>query len=68
MPEYEGLANITKLPYADIRIFGKPSTRPNRRMGVILVSPNPDLPHQNAIALAQKAKSLAQTIKVLSQG
>lgn len=68
MPEYEGLANITKLPYADIRIFGKPSTRPNRRMGVILVSPDPDLPHQNAIALAQKAKSLAQTIKVLSQG
>lgn len=67
MPEYEGLANITKLPYADIRIFGKPSTRPNRRMGVILVSPDPDLPHQNAIALAQKAKSLAQTIKVLSQ-
>ena len=68
MPEYEGLANITKLPYADIRIFGKPSTRPNRRMGVVLVSPDPDLPHQNAIALAQKAKSLAQTIKVLSQG
>ena len=66
-PEYEGLANITNQPFADIRIFGKPSTRPNRRMGVILVSPDPNQPHQNALDLAQKAKSLAKSIRVMSQ-
>ena len=65
-PEYEGLENITNQPFADIRIFGKPSTRPNRRMGVILVSPDPSQPEQNALDLAQKAKSLANLISVHS--
>jgi phosphoribosylglycinamide formyltransferase 2 len=65
-PEYVGLENITNQPFADIRIFGKPSTRPNRRMGVILVSPDPSQPEQNALDLAQKAKSLANLISVHS--
>jgi phosphoribosylglycinamide formyltransferase 2 len=65
-PEYEGLENITNQPFADIRIFGKPSTRPNRRMGVILVSPDPSQPEENALDLAQKAKSLANLISVHS--
>jgi phosphoribosylglycinamide formyltransferase 2 len=36
-PKYEGLENALSLPRADVRIFGKPSTRPFRRMGVALV-------------------------------
>ncbi|MCX7649338.1 MAG: formate-dependent phosphoribosylglycinamide formyltransferase [Flavobacteriales bacterium] len=36
--QYSGLEDILKTPGADIRIFGKPVTRPNRRMGVLLLS------------------------------
>lgn len=67
-PDYEGLENITGLPYADLRIFGKPTTRPNRRMGVILVSPDPETNEpQHALELAARAKSLAQEVRVISK-
>jgi len=66
-PQYEGLEKITALPYADLRIFGKPTTRPNRRMGVILVGPDPEATEpQNALALAATAKSLAEQVFVKS--
>lgn len=66
-PQYEGLEKITTLPFADLRIFGKPTTRPNRRMGVILVSPDPEATEpQNALALAATAKSLAEQVFVKS--
>lgn len=35
-PSYEGVENAIKSPKTDIRIFGKPSTRPYRRMAVTL--------------------------------
>ncbi len=35
-PQYTGLAAALQVPTSDVRIFGKPSTRPNRRMGVAL--------------------------------
>lgn len=64
-PHYEGIDQITVLPYADLRIFGKPTTRPNRRMGVILVSPDPEtIEPQDALELAQTAKTLAQLVSV----
>ncbi|MCS6982292.1 MAG: formate-dependent phosphoribosylglycinamide formyltransferase, partial [Flavobacteriales bacterium] len=34
---YEGLEEILENPNADVRIFGKPVTRPQRRMGVLLL-------------------------------
>ena len=48
-PRYGGLERITAEPNADIRIFGKPTTRPNRRMGVILVSQSRSKPKENAL-------------------
>ncbi len=33
-PTYEGLEAAAKLPDSDFKIFGKPSTRPYRRMGI----------------------------------
>jgi phosphoribosylglycinamide formyltransferase 2 len=33
---FEGLADALTDPAVDIRLFGKPTTRPNRRMGVAL--------------------------------
>ncbi len=66
-PKYTGLDEITAIPYADVRIFGKPSTRPNRRMGVVLVSPDPEEPQESPLELAEKAKSLAEKVTVLSE-
>jgi phosphoribosylglycinamide formyltransferase 2 len=67
-PEFEGLENITALPYADLRIFGKPTTRPNRRMGVILVSPDPkNTEPQDALELASIARTLAKRVQVKSK-
>ena len=66
-PLYEGIDTITVLPYADLRIFGKPTTRFNRRMGVILVSPDPEVPGQSALELTATAKTLANQVKVKSK-
>ena len=66
-PQYEGIDTITVLPYADLRIFGKPTTRFNRRMGVILVSPDPEVPGQSALELTATAKTLANQVKVKSK-
>jgi phosphoribosylglycinamide formyltransferase 2 len=66
-PTYEGLEKITALAHADLRIFGKPTTRPNRRMGVILVSPDPESADpENAMELALKARSLSKQVFVKS--
>jgi len=35
-PEYIGIEDALSEPGVEVRIFGKPSTRPNRRMGVVL--------------------------------
>ncbi len=35
-PEFEGLNDAAKVPNTDFKLFGKPSTRPYRRMGVAL--------------------------------
>ena len=36
MPPYTGVADAVSMPKTDIRIFGKPTTRPYRRMAVAL--------------------------------
>ena len=35
-PEYTGIEEALKIPSTEVRIFGKPSARKNRRMGVVL--------------------------------
>lgn len=35
-PEYTGIEEALKIPGTEVRIFGKPSARKNRRMGVVL--------------------------------
>ncbi len=61
-PRYEGLANALSLDHADIRIFGKPNTRPYRRMGVALVVGEPDTPVEEVV---DQAKYAAASVKVL---
>jgi len=37
-PQFKGIENALAFPKTDVRVFGKPSTRPHRRMAVALVS------------------------------
>ncbi len=56
-----GLNEALAMPQTEVRIFGKPSTRPYRRMGVALVS---DVLGSDMDALRQKAKAVADAVKV----
>lgn len=58
-PIYTGLDDALTSLSSDVRIFGKPTTRPYRRMGVALVSGT-----ENVAILVQKAVAMANKIKV----
>lgn len=60
-PTYSGIAAIASLPKTDFRIFGKPTTRPYRRMGVALVSDTTDTP---IAEIVEKAKAAAALVRV----
>ena len=62
-PTYEGIEKIASLPKTDFRIFGKPTSRPYRRMGVSLVNDHLETPIEKIIQLAKEA---AKLIKVKS--
>ena len=57
-PTYEGVADAMREIDTDVRIFGKPTTRPYRRMAVALA--------RGPQAL-ERARSAAQKIKVVTQ-
>ena len=57
-PTYEGVAEAMSGADTDVRIFGKPTTRPYRRMAVALAKGD------NALA---RARAAAQKIKVITQ-
>jgi len=58
-PKYEGLEEALSIPNTKVRIFGKPSTRPKRRMGVALA-------YDDTVEKArEKAKLTASKMKVL---
>lgn len=59
-PRYRGLEQTCEED-ADLRIFGKPTTRINRRMGVVTVSGDMDA---DLDALRDKAKRLAEKVEV----
>ena len=60
-PTYSGLENVAVLPKTDFRVFGKPSSRPYRRMGVVLVNDAADKPIETIV---EKAKAAARLITV----
>jgi len=66
-PAYQGLETAFAEPGSDIRIFGKPLTRPYRRMGVALMAgePGSDVAglKQQAIANAAKVKVVCRETK-----
>ncbi len=60
-PEYEGLLEASDIAETDFRIFGKPATRPYRRMGVALAYGPTNMELRK---LREKARRVADTIKV----
>ena len=60
-PTYTGIEKIGALPNTDFRIFGKPTSRPFRRMGVSLVSDSLETPIEKIV---EKAKTAANLITV----
>lgn len=61
-PAYEGIEKIAGLAKTDFRIFGKPTTRPYRRMGVALTSDSLDIPVEEVVERAKDAAKLV-TVK-----
>ena len=57
-PTYTGLEKIAALPKTDFRIFGKPTSRPYRRMGVSLVNDSLETPIEEIVEKAKKAAIL----------
>ena len=60
-PTFAGIEQIAGLPKTDFRIFGKPTSRPYRRMGVALVNDTLETPMEDIV---EKAKIAAQLVKV----
>ena len=62
-PRYEGLEKALSMTNSSVRIFGKPNTRPYRRMGVALYS---GLDSESGTEVQQKARAIADQVKVLN--
>jgi len=60
-PNYENLDVIAVAPKSDFRIFGKPTSRPFRRMGVVVTY---DSNEGNIEAVTKRAKELAAEVRV----
>jgi phosphoribosylglycinamide formyltransferase 2 len=61
-PQYQGLAEAMSFDHANVRLFGKPNTRPYRRMGVALVAGEPGTPVEEVV---DQAKRVAAAVKVM---
>jgi phosphoribosylglycinamide formyltransferase 2 len=57
-PTFSGISKIAALPNTDFRIFGKPTSRPYRRMGVALTYNTLETPIEEVVEKAKKAASL----------
>lgn len=60
-PAFEGVEKISDAPNSDFRLFGKPTSRKNRRMGVVVTYDNMD---SSIEEVTVKAKELASKVSV----
>ena len=61
-PSFEGIVKVAAAPKSDFRLFGKPSARPYRRMGVIVTYDDLD---GDVREVTKRAKTLASKVKVI---
>jgi len=59
-PSYTGIEEIAALAKTDFRIFGKPSSRPYRRMGVALTYDTLETPVEEIVNRAKEAAALVK--------
>lgn len=59
-PTFTGIENVASQPKTDFRLFGKPTSRPYRRMGVVLNYDNLDTPIEKIVELAKKNATLVK--------
>ena len=57
-PTFTGVDKVASLPKTDFRLFGKPTSRPYRRMGVVLTNDSLETPIETIVARAKEAASL----------
>ncbi|MGZ3864066.1 MAG: formate-dependent phosphoribosylglycinamide formyltransferase [Bacteroidia bacterium] len=62
-PKYVGVEEVLQNKLTDVRVFGKPTTRPYRRMAVVLAYDKTDA---DVTKVKERAISLAKTIQVSS--
>lgn len=62
-PTFTGIEKVAALPKTDFRIFGKPTSRPYRRMGVVLAQDSLSTPIEK---ITERAKETAKLITVNS--
>ena len=60
-PTFSGIEKIAALPKTDFRIFGKPTSRPFRRMAVALTHDSLETPIEEIV---EKAKSAAKLVEI----
>ena len=60
-PTFSGISDVAALPKTDFRIFGKPSARPYRRMGVVLTHDTVATPIETVV---ERAKETAKLVTV----
>jgi len=61
-PEYKGLEEVLKNKNTDVKIFNKPTTRPYRRMAVVLCTNNLN---EDVVKTKEKAMQLAKQIEII---
>lgn len=61
-PTFTGIENVAFQPKTDFRLFGKPTSRPYRRMGVVL---NYDTLETPIDEIVEKSKAIASWVKVI---
>ena len=59
-PTFSGIEKIAALPKTDFRLFGKPTSRPYRRMGIALVYHDLETPIEEIVERAKEAASLVK--------
>jgi len=58
---FEGISTLLTTAQTDVRLFGKPTTRPYRRMGVVLIYDDVNI---NMNVLIEKAKTLRDQVSI----
>jgi phosphoribosylglycinamide formyltransferase 2 len=62
-PTFTGIENVACLPKTDFRLFGKPTSRPYRRMGVVLSYDALETPIEEMVERAKETAKLVTVVK-----